>query len=105
MEQDTENAAYPDRHRLPADLAAELRAVRLGRGLGLRQVAREIGASPGYLTLLEQGKRCPSRAFAVDLAAALNLDPRLTARLFDVARHDVGRSRTEPRSGARRMRV
>jgi transcriptional regulator with XRE-family HTH domain len=79
-----ENTGYPDRHRLPADLAAELRAARVDCGLGLRQVARGLGASPGYLTLLEQGKRCPSIAFAREFAAAVKLRPDLAARFVPI---------------------
>jgi len=81
------------RHVLPADLAAQLRAARLYRGLGLRELARHVGLTPGYLTLLEQGKRCPSLAVARDLVTALELVPDLAEQLFAIARPDTGRSR------------
>jgi transcriptional regulator with XRE-family HTH domain len=62
--------------------------------VGLRATASAAGISPGYLTLLEQGKRCPSVAVAELIAAALRLGPDLDARLFDVAQPYAGRSRT-----------
>jgi transcriptional regulator with XRE-family HTH domain len=88
-----ETTPYPPRHHLPADLAAGLRAARLRRSLGLRQAARKAGIGHGYLSLLEHGERCPSRAVAVDLIAALDLDGPLAAWLLEVARPDAGRSR------------
>lgn len=90
----TPELEHPPRHLLPADLAAALRDARLTRGLGLRQTARELGISPGYLTLLEQGKRCPSVAVARDLATVMELAPELAAQLLGVARPDAGRSWT-----------
>lgn len=82
------------RHVLPPDLAAELHCARLRRGLGLREAARQVGIRPGYLTLLEQGKRCPSVAVAHELAMALALElsPDDRAWLMSVARPDAGRS-------------
>lgn len=87
------------RHYLPADLAAALRAARLRRVGGLRRCAGQVGISPGYLCMLEQGKRCPSVAVARDLAAVLKLEqrePDLAARLLALARPDAGRSWTPP---------
>jgi transcriptional regulator with XRE-family HTH domain len=89
---------HPDRHVLPPDLAAALRAARWRRGLSLRQLAQKVGLAPSYLCLLEQGKRCPSVAVAYDLAAALQLDPDVVALLLAVARPDTGRSWRPPQS-------
>ena len=82
------------RHVLPAVLAVELRAARRRRGLGLREAARKIDITAGYLTLLEQGKRCPSVEVADDLIAALALPRGIALRLLDVARPGVGHSRS-----------
>jgi transcriptional regulator with XRE-family HTH domain len=89
---------HSERHVLPPELAAELRAARWRRGLSLRQLADKVRVAHGYLCLLEQGKRCPSVAVARELAAALQLDPDVVAPLLAVARPDAGRSWRPPHS-------
>lgn len=89
---------HPPRHQLPADLAAEMRAHRLRRGIGLRTAALAAGIWPGYLSLLELGKRCPSIDVAQDLDEALKYPPDLRRRLFETARPASGRA-------ARRLRA
>lgn len=81
------------RHQLPADLAAELRSARLRVG-GLRYCAGLVGISPGYLSLIECGKRCPSVTVAWSLRKALNLKPALTDRLLEAAVPNAGRDWT-----------
>lgn len=44
----------------PADLGPMLKAARARAGLGLREAARQVGISSGYLADLEGGDRCPS---------------------------------------------
>lgn len=44
----------------PAELGPMLRSARVRAGLGLREAARSIGISSGYLADLEHGDRCPS---------------------------------------------
>ena len=74
-----------ERHLLPADLAAELRAVRHDRRLGLREVARAAGISAGYLSRLERAERCPRVPVPVRLALVLDLDDDLADALIDAA--------------------
>lgn len=62
------------------------------RASGWREAARKVGILPGYLCMLEHGDRCPSRAVAHDLIAALDLDPEVAAWLLEVARPNAGRS-------------
>lgn len=49
-----------------------LRSIRLDREVGLRELARLINKSPGYLSDVENGRaRPPSEAVILDIAAAL----------------------------------
>lgn len=59
--------------------------------MGLRQAARRLGISPGYLSNLEAGRRCPSRSMAEQLADGLRMNERDCATLFAAAVEDVGR--------------
>ena len=72
------------RRELPTDLANGLRSARSAQGLGLREAARIIGITPGYLTLLEQGKRFPSLGVALRLAATLDLSREPAAKLLEL---------------------
>lgn len=97
---------WPERRTLPPVVAAALREARQARGLGLREAARRAGIYPGYLCLLEQGKRCPSLAVAQDLVDELDLDRALALELLTLARRDAGRSRqTEFSQQQRRERA
>jgi len=61
-----------------------LRDLRLEEGLGLRELARRINTSPGYLSDVENGRTAPpSEKVIVDMARALNLDKQ---RLLSAAR-------------------
>lgn len=84
---------WPERRTLPPAIAAALREARQARGLGLREAARRVGVWPGYLCLLEQGKRCPSLAVAQDLVDELGLNRVLALELLALAPRDAGRSR------------
>lgn len=46
----------------PLDLGARLRAVREGRGLSQRELARRAGVTNGIISLIEQNKTSPSVA-------------------------------------------
>ncbi len=59
----------PDRLRLI--LGVKLRALRQGKGLGLKDVAKKAGLSVSYLSEIEQGKKYPRADKLVDLAFAL----------------------------------
>ena len=56
----------------------QLRAFRLAAGLTQAQLARRLGKSQGYVSLLERGLRQPSNSLAGRLAKVLDLPP--TAR-------------------------
>lgn len=53
------------------DLGARLRALRLERGLTLRELAMRLGKSESYLSKLENGKLNPSLASLKGIADAL----------------------------------
>ena len=61
----------PDRLRLI--LGVKLRALRQGKGLGLKAVAKKAGLSVSYLSEIEQGKKYPRAEKLVDLAHALGV--------------------------------
>jgi transcriptional regulator with XRE-family HTH domain len=58
----------------PPGLGSTLNAARVRTGYGLREAARVLGISPGYLAHLEAGRRCPSRTVALVLVDGLRLD-------------------------------
>lgn len=52
-----------------------LKDYRLNAGVGLRELARLIGKSPGYLSDVENGRvPPPSEAVILDISAALGVD-------------------------------
>jgi HTH-type transcriptional regulator, competence development regulator len=54
-----------------------LRSLRLGSGVGLRELSRRIEKSPGYLSDVESGKvPPPSEETIVEIANALNADKK-----------------------------
>jgi transcriptional regulator with XRE-family HTH domain len=64
------------------------RRERIGRGLGLREVARRAGVSAGYLADVEAGRRRPSTAVRARIAAAFANDlPEVLA--FAIGSPDV----------------
>lgn len=61
---------------VPAALGSRLRAIRLGRGIGLRELARRLELSPSSISQIETGKMQPSvrtlYAFAEELGVTVD---------------------------------
>lgn len=57
----------------PASLGSRLRAVRQRSGLSLREVARQLGVSPSFVSQLENGKSQPSVATLYSLSQLLGV--------------------------------
>ena len=61
---------------VPAALGPRLRAIRLGRGIGLRELARRLDLSPSSISQIETGKMQPSvrtlYAFAEELGVTVD---------------------------------
>lgn len=74
----------------PPAVARELRALRLERGYGLRELGRRIGCSHSFLSTIEHGKRAPSMRVADGLIMVLQPPPRLAWQL-DALAADVER--------------
>ena len=55
------------------NLGARLRKVRLSSGLSLREVARQLGVSPSFVSQLETGKSQPSVGTLYALAQLLGI--------------------------------
>ncbi len=55
-------------------IGGRIRAARLEKGLGLREVARRIPMNPGYLSQIEHGLRVPSSQMLADLGGVLGVD-------------------------------
>ena len=54
-----------------------LRRIRIDEGVGLRELARHINKSPGYLSDVENGHvPPPSEALILDIARALEVDKK-----------------------------
>jgi transcriptional regulator with XRE-family HTH domain len=82
----------PDIRRVPpSDLGPTLRRARVRAGLGLRDTARRIGISHGYLFALEAGERCPSLTIAAVLTEILGLSADESVILSGAAVSDAGR--------------
>jgi DNA-binding XRE family transcriptional regulator len=64
--------------------AARLRALRAGRGVNQRWLAREAGVTCGCIAFLELGRCCPSAALLARLADVFGLT-------MDELWHGVGR--------------
>ena len=90
------------RHSLPAEVAAALRALRVTRGLSLRETARRAGMGHGFLVGIEAGTRAPGRRYADALVAVLDAPAWLAGELRAVA--DRVEAAREARAGARRAR-
>src|SRR5439155_12315474 len=60
----------------PSDLGPRLRAIRLGQGVGLRELARRLDLSPSSISQIETGKMQPSvrtlYAFAEELGVTVD---------------------------------
>jgi transcriptional regulator with XRE-family HTH domain len=75
--------------------ANQLKKARRAAGLTQTQLARKVGKSQGYVSLLESGRRSPSASLAKRLAKVLNLPPTarpLTVSKRSLARFDVNRA-------------
>jgi transcriptional regulator with XRE-family HTH domain len=79
------------RHCPPADFGPVLRAGRNRRGLGLREAARLLDLQPGYLSMLEHGKRSPSQSVAELLVIKLRLTGSDATAVLGAAVPGVGR--------------
>ena len=55
------------------NLGARLKAVRLRSGMSLREVARQLGVSPSFVSQLENGKSQPSVATLYSIAQLLDV--------------------------------
>lgn len=55
-------------------MAIDLRAVRLKKGLTLKQLADKVNVSESYCSFIETGTRKPSVAVAKKLGEALGFD-------------------------------
>ena len=55
------------------NLGGRLRKVRLATGMSLREVARQLGVSPSFVSQLENGKSQPSVATLYSLAQLLGV--------------------------------
>jgi len=72
-------------------LGSRLKLVRLKAGLSLREVARQLGVSPSFVSQLENGKSQPSVATLYSISQLLDVS---IDELFSV---DVVDGRAEPR--------
>ena len=69
------------------DLARAIRMARAARGLSQRELAKQVGVRPNYVSMLERGQRSnPSATVVAKFARALNLPvPLLTLLGADAA--------------------
>ncbi|SDJ86402.1 Helix-turn-helix domain-containing protein [Actinopolyspora mzabensis] len=67
-------------------LAAELRKLRQDADVGVRELARRIGTSHGWVTRTESGSRSISVADVTSILAALEISSEDRERLVDMAR-------------------
>jgi transcriptional regulator with XRE-family HTH domain len=74
------------RHRVPPELAADLRRWRVERGWSQEALGRRVRVSRAFVSNLECGIRAPSVAVAVALASVLGLPDRDRGRLMEHAR-------------------
>ena len=59
---------------MPSELGQRIRTARQARGIGLRELAKSIGKSPGFLTQLECEDDVPSVAEETLRSVAARLD-------------------------------
>lgn len=60
-------------HQPMADLGVHLKQARLHAGLSLREVARQLGVSPSFVSQMENGKSQPSVATLYSMASLLGV--------------------------------
>lgn len=70
----------------PNRLARCLRDARRDSGLSVRELARMVGRTPGYLSRVEGRGEIPSTELICKLAVALRIEP---GPLFECVRQDV----------------
>ena len=70
------------------NLGARLRNVRLATGMSLREVARQLGVSPSFVSQLENGKSQPSVATLYSLAQLLNVSIDELFAVEETGAHD-----------------
>jgi transcriptional regulator with XRE-family HTH domain len=83
----------------PSDLGPRLRAIRVGRGIGLRELARRLDLSPSSISQIETGKIRPSVSTLYALASEFGVT--VDEVLFDepLASGDAGPARTTVEPG------
>jgi transcriptional regulator with XRE-family HTH domain len=55
------------------ELARAIKVMRTASGIKQKDIAREIGVTPNYVSLVEAGKREPSLAFLRQIAKAIGV--------------------------------
>src|SRR3954453_4269762 len=78
----------------PSELGPRLRAIRLRKGIGLRELARRLDLSPSLISQIETGKIRPSVRTLYALAAEFGVTT--DELLFDQAQPSVTASASEP---------
>lgn len=58
----------------PTSLGDEIRAARVDKGLGLRELARLIDKAPSYVSDIEHNRRVPSEEVLTEICKHLDLD-------------------------------
>lgn len=61
-------------NREETTLGEHLRQARLGKDLGLRELAKELGITPSYLSDIESDRRVPSEEVLLAISERLELD-------------------------------
>lgn len=74
IELDSEEES-PEREEYLARFSVKMRRAISERGMKIKDVASEVGLSPGYMSRLAQGKRCPSLFTVKLIADAIGVDP------------------------------
>lgn len=67
------SVAVPEPGGAVDNLGGRLREVRMQSGLSLREVARQLGVSPSFISQMENGKSQPSVATLYSMAQLLNV--------------------------------
>src|SRR5204863_9656498 len=80
----------------PSELGPRLRAIRLARGIGLRELARRLTLSPSSISQIETGKTRPSVRTLYALASEFGVTVDEVLFNEPPARDGGARARTEP---------
>jgi transcriptional regulator with XRE-family HTH domain len=83
------------------NLGGRLRQVRLDSGLSLREVARQLGVSPSFVSQLENGKSQPSVATLYSLAQLLEVSIDQLFAPASTPESAAAKAAAKPKSGAR----